>query len=877
MLVLYIFKDPAVWIAPLVIQIISYVFILRKMGKRPLMGIIPVLGEYEMSQDLFRKGRSFWRPAIIAAALGFTALYIGGGLYTFILKLVAIIVYGIFLARLYIRLSIQFGKGIIFAAGMIILPFIFLPLLAFGRSWYFGPKEFGPEIPLSPFQSKLRKTIFVLISAAELAALIGGCFFVTILGRPTKPVVRLIMDELTKDFDKIAATEEYVSRADTVGADFEAAADEQRSREYYFGDHSGDSKVVVMEYIIGSNLEDSRGCASINIAQMKDSTEKGDGLDFVIQAGGSKRWFTKGIEDASVGRYLISGGDLTEEEMLPSDTCMSEGDSLKDFIVWTKENHPADRYMLVLWDHGGGFSLGYGEEGLNKRQGSSNLMPASEIIKAVKDSGVKFDLIGFDACLMQNLEYANAFEPYADYYLASEESEPGTGWFYTSGFSKLAKDPTISTEDFGCAMVSSYDQLNRVSNDGEPQPADTLSLVDLTLVKPVYKRLAEFYSDAADRLPSNPGVFTNMSAARSNAYQFGDNEQIDMANYLETLKKADYKETVAAENDLDEFIEDVKLCVVCRNKDSAEGVNGISIEFPYSDLSAYNDEYEQLKAAKYRKEEKFFNSFCSILASQQKRQNEEVKNDGLLGALLSAIDYTKEEWYVKGFEDYDTADLFIDIPVSRIGDAYLAEFPDKIWDAILDCSTAAYMETEDGLMYLGQEHFDAKDEEGHPLVVASDSWAHIGGRLVCYNSDVALETDEGKLYMGSVHARLNRTQDVTLSIEWDLAKEDSDKPITGKVTGYSINDDESPAFMQKGQEELKSGDVLEFLFDFYDEEGNYIKTDVYGKSLRVVKKDGLTVKDEAFDEGDVIEYYGVFKDVYQRELMTEVISPADSE
>ena len=379
-----------------------------------------------------------------------------------------------------------------------------------------------------------------------------------------------------------------------------------------------------------------------------------------------------------------------------------------------------------------------------------------------------------------------------------------------------------ATEDFGCAMVSSYDQLNRVSNDGEPQPADTLSLVDLTLVKPVYKRLAEFYSDAADRLPSNPGVFTNMSAARSNAYQFGDNEQIDMANYLETLKKADYKETVAAENDLDEFIEDVKLCVVCRNKDSAEGVNGISIEFPYSDLSAYNDEYEQLKAAKYRKEEKFFNSFCSILASQQKRQNEEVKNDGLLGALLSAIDYTKEEWYVKGFEDYDTADLFIDIPVSRIGDAYLAEFPDKIWDAILDCSTAAYMETEDGLMYLGQEHCDAKDEEGHPLVVASDSWAHIGGRLVCYNSDVALETDEGKLYMGSVHARLNRTQDVTLSIEWDLAKEDSDKPITGKVTGYSINDDESPAFMQKGQEELKSGDVLEFLFDFYDEEGNYI-------------------------------------------------------
>ena len=143
------------------------------------------------------------------------------------------------------------------------------------------------------------------------------------------------------------------------------------------------------------------------------------------------------------------------------------------------------------------------------------MMTASEIIGAIKDADMKFDLIGFDACLMQNIEYANALEPYADYYLASEETEPGTGWFYTAGFGKLAEDPTLSTEEFGKAMVSSYDQVQRKLHDGEPAPECTLSLVDLTLVKPVYEQLTGLYEKATADIADKPSVFANMSAARS--------------------------------------------------------------------------------------------------------------------------------------------------------------------------------------------------------------------------------------------------------------------------------------------------------------------------------------------------------------------------
>ncbi|MBU6323995.1 MAG: signal peptidase I [Bacteroidetes bacterium] len=39
----------------------------------------------------------------------------------------------------YHRLALSFGKDILFAIGMIFLPFLFFPILAFGNAQYLGP------------------------------------------------------------------------------------------------------------------------------------------------------------------------------------------------------------------------------------------------------------------------------------------------------------------------------------------------------------------------------------------------------------------------------------------------------------------------------------------------------------------------------------------------------------------------------------------------------------------------------------------------------------------------------------------------------------------------------------------------------------------
>ena len=233
-------------------------------------------------------------------------------------------------------------------------------------------------------------------------------------------------------------------------------------------------------------------------------------------------------------------------------------------------------------------------------------------------------------------------------------------------------------------------------------------------------------------------------------------------------------------------------------------------------------------------------------------------------------DYSDEEWYIKGFEDYDTAKVFVDIPVKEVEGGYLPELPEKTWDTILDCKIATYLVTDEGLMYIGQEHFSEDDGE-HPIVSMDGIWARLNGHVVCYEAEEPQLTEDGVIYRGKIKARLNGRENITLHVEWDPVKDESDEGSTGWVTGYSKDDEKVSFFMKKGLEQLETGDTIEFIFDFYDEEGNLIKTGPYGSKLHIVTEDQLTVRDEEFESGTIFSYFGVLTDIYQRDLVTEEI------
>ena len=125
---------------------------------------------------------------------------------------------------------------------------------------------------------------------------------------------------------------------------------------------------------------------------------------------------------------------------------MTKPDTLTGFIQWCNQNYPANRRELIFWDHGGGSISGYGYDEKNPGSGSMTL---SGINQALKNAGVTFDFIGFDACLMATVETALMLDDYADYMIASEETEPGVGWYYTNWLTELSADPSMSTLEIG--------------------------------------------------------------------------------------------------------------------------------------------------------------------------------------------------------------------------------------------------------------------------------------------------------------------------------------------------------------------------------------------------------------------------------------------
>ncbi len=149
---------------------------------------------------------------------------------------------------------------------------------------------------------------------------------------------------------------------------------------------------------------------------------------------------------------------LTSTQDLGSQVNSGSGAALSDFGTWAVQSYPADHYGLIMWDHGGGWSMIASDDTLNP---PGITMPDfhSALDTITKASGQKFDFIGFDACLMAQLPVAVTVQPYANYEIGAEELVPGFGWDYTAPLKALIANPALSVVDFGKAGVDAFNTL----------------------------------------------------------------------------------------------------------------------------------------------------------------------------------------------------------------------------------------------------------------------------------------------------------------------------------------------------------------------------------------------------------------------------------
>ena len=299
-----------------------------------------------------------------------------------------------------------------------------------------------------------------------------------------------------------------------------------------------DGTWTIFVYICGSDLESQNAAASKDLNEMLSGCT-GSNVRFVVETGGARTWRNNTMSPRKLGRYLIQGGTIRDVGSVnPSN--MGEAATLADFLAWGVRNYPSEHMGLILWDHGGGSISGVCFDELNGRD-SLNLR---ELDTALNQAyGVmwdKFDFIGFDACLMCTLETANIMATYSDYMVASQESEPGSGWEYSSIGRFLSQNPTCSGRELGRVICDSYLSSQSASTRGFV----TLAVVDLSQIDPLLELYYQFCREMYD-LGSNQQNLAAISRAVQGIDNYGCNNRregftnmVDLGGLVSTCASA---------------------------------------------------------------------------------------------------------------------------------------------------------------------------------------------------------------------------------------------------------------------------------------------------------------------------------------------------
>ena len=320
-------------------------------------------------------------------------------------------------------------------------------------------------------------------------------------------------------------------------------------------------------YMCGSNLETKQGLASKNIDELL-SADAGD-MNIVIQTGGASIWRHHDISSSKSQRYEIKDGKLMLLKEFEQKN-MGEAETLTDFLKWGQKNYPTNHNMLVLWDHGGGSAKGVCFD----ENYSFDALTLTELNSALKKAKLnnKFDIIGFDACLMATVETAAMVKDYAKYMIASEEIVPSGGWDYKSVVKAFATGK--SEKKIGKQICDSF--MKKCKNH-EQELFSTLSVLDLSQLKTMLKKVTEA-AEYLNRIAGKENYFSQLLNAARQSEKFGVDNVFDGSSNM--VDFADFYGLVNIE-DITAAVE-IKKFVIYNVNSGKRNNTGLSFFYPIS-------------------------------------------------------------------------------------------------------------------------------------------------------------------------------------------------------------------------------------------------------------------------------------------------------
>ncbi|MBR6020755.1 MAG: peptidase C11 [Lachnospiraceae bacterium] len=657
---------------------------------------------------------------------------------------------------------------------------------------------------------------------------------------------------------------------------------------------NGKDKVTILVYMCGTDLESKHGMATNDLQEMA-AANLGSNVNIIVFTGGCSKWKTSAISSSVNQIYQVKSGGLTCLKNDAGNGAMTTPSTLSGFIQYGVKSFPADRYELILWDHGGGSVSGYGYDEKNTRSGSMTL---AGINQALRDGGVKFDFIGFDACLMATAETALMLDSYADYLIASEETEPGIGWYYTNWLTKLGSNTSMATLDVGKIIVDDFVSECKRRCNGQKT---TLSVIDLAeFAHTVPSDLKDFAKSISKELSNDN--YQKISDARSATREFATSSRIDQVDLVDLANRIGTKEA----NELAKSIQSA----VKYNRTSSNMSNcyGVSIYFPYRTTgkvdSACNT-YNQIGMDSEYAD--CIRKFASLETGGQVASGGSTTATSLIGTLLggggtsgssgsadligtlltgflgggrsiAGLDETNTD-FMKSL-DVDQATQYYAkhyLDASKLvwnfdGTNYTMNVASDQWAIIQSIDKNMFLDDGEGYIDMGlDELYDYNN--GVLTGNMTKAWIAVNGQLVAYyHTDD--QTVNGKIYIyGYIPALLNGER-VELQVVFD---ENGKGTITGAVAVYKNNETDTVAKSEteefwKDENGNAISYTIDFIADYYTYNGDYQDTYKLGTQITVSgdPATALTLSDLAITSQTAKITYR-FTDMYGKEYWTDPV------
>lgn len=336
---------------------------------------------------------------------------------------------------------------------------------------------------------------------------------------------------------------------------------------------------TVMVYLIGSDLESESGLGTLDLQEMLRA-DLGDRVNLVIQTMGCQQWHNNAVSSSTAQRFTVEDGALVCQQEDLGQLDSTDPATLQDFITYCADTYPADRNILILWDHGAGPVYGFGYDEFRPAGASLTL---DELQSALDQAGTKFDFIGFDACLMGCLETCYALRDQADYLVCSEDFVSGYGWEYQYWLTELGDDVAVPTETLGQSIVDTY--VTESEQAGDP---GVMALVDLRYAAALYDAWTSFaYANQSRLTALNYSWPTHITRRSLFTQWFGEQQGPVMEEYYITdlMALASTLNTPQSE-DLIRALSQTVVYSAANEQDSA--YTGLAVTLPYGNPTLYS-------------------------------------------------------------------------------------------------------------------------------------------------------------------------------------------------------------------------------------------------------------------------------------------------